>query len=80
MADGQHLLCSVFLQRLRWSAYWRMDHRSSRFAYAYGYCDSHSNTDSYSYADADTNSNGNCNTYTYGNFDHYSNAYAYFHA
>ena len=43
------MLCSVFLQRLRWSAYWRMDYWSSRFAYsdANGDSDSYSNTYAY---------------------------------
>ncbi len=66
MADGQYLLCSIFLQRLRWSAYWWLDVGSSGYsesdANTYGDCYIHTDTNpnSYSHTDTDSCTNRDC--------------------
>ena len=73
MADGQHLLCSVFLQRLRWSAYCRVDAGSSGFtdADANSYCNSYLHPNSYSYSYSNSYSDGynDASAESYTNYD-----------
>ena len=65
MADGQHLLCSVFLQRLRWSAYRWLDLGSSGYtepdADIYGDC--------YGYSDRYRNAYVDASAESYTNYD-----------
>ena len=64
---------SVLLQRLRWSADWRMDHRSCWYAdansnvhtynYSYSYC--YCYTDGYRYANGYSDGDSHCHCYSY---------------